>query len=152
MHLHHLNCVLLDPGSGCASPLSIDGVAFWCCYLVDFKVLNGPSRTNGARPLHFEYVTSSHLKLIGVFISDVSYNKWAIPLWIKFHTGFMSFICKTVSLSSVLGMFPEHFSNETRPPFWNGYKHPIWVYLSPNMEGLSILGDRYTSTELKNKV
>ena len=27
-HLHHLNCVLLDPGSGCASPLSIDGVAF----------------------------------------------------------------------------------------------------------------------------
>ena len=28
MHLHHLNCVLLDTGSGCASPLSIDGVAF----------------------------------------------------------------------------------------------------------------------------
>ena len=28
MHPHHLNCVLLDPGSGCASPLSIDGVAF----------------------------------------------------------------------------------------------------------------------------
>ena len=28
MHSHHLNCVLLDPGSGCASPLSIDGVAF----------------------------------------------------------------------------------------------------------------------------
>ena len=27
-HLHHLNCVLLDPGSGCASPLSIDGVTF----------------------------------------------------------------------------------------------------------------------------
>ena len=25
---HHLNCVLLDPGSRCASPLSIDGVAF----------------------------------------------------------------------------------------------------------------------------
>ena len=51
MHLHHLNCVLLDPGSGCASPLSIDGVVFWCCYLVNFKNLNGPSRTNGARPL-----------------------------------------------------------------------------------------------------
>ena len=44
--------MLLDTGSGCASPLSIDGVAFWCWYLVDFKVLNGPSRTNGARPLH----------------------------------------------------------------------------------------------------
>src|ERR1700744_4018958 len=43
VHLHHLNCVLLDPGSGCASPLSIDSVVFWCCYLVDFKVLNGPS-------------------------------------------------------------------------------------------------------------
>ena len=28
MHSHHLNCVLLDPGSGCASPLSIDGVTF----------------------------------------------------------------------------------------------------------------------------
>ena len=28
MHLHHLNCVLLDTGSGCASPLSIDGVVF----------------------------------------------------------------------------------------------------------------------------
>ena len=28
VHLHHLNCVLLDPGSGCASPLSIEGVAF----------------------------------------------------------------------------------------------------------------------------
>ena len=28
MHLLHLNCVLLDPGSGCTSPLSIDGVAF----------------------------------------------------------------------------------------------------------------------------
>ena len=28
MHSHHLNCVLLDTGSGCASPLSIDGVAF----------------------------------------------------------------------------------------------------------------------------
>ena len=28
MHPLHLNCVLLDTGSGCASPLSIDGVAF----------------------------------------------------------------------------------------------------------------------------
>ena len=28
VHLHHLNCVLLDPGSGCASPLSINSVAF----------------------------------------------------------------------------------------------------------------------------
>ena len=28
VHPHHLNCVLLDPGSGCASPLSIDGVTF----------------------------------------------------------------------------------------------------------------------------
>ena len=28
MHPHHLNCVLPDPGSGCASPLSIDGVMF----------------------------------------------------------------------------------------------------------------------------
>ena len=28
VHLHHLNCVLLDPGSGCASPHSIEGVAF----------------------------------------------------------------------------------------------------------------------------
>ena len=28
MHPLHLNCVLLDPSSGCASPLSIDGVAF----------------------------------------------------------------------------------------------------------------------------
>ena len=27
VHPHHLNCVLLDPGSGCASPLSIDGIA-----------------------------------------------------------------------------------------------------------------------------
>ena len=27
-HLHHLNCVLLDPGSRCASPHSIDGVTF----------------------------------------------------------------------------------------------------------------------------
>ena len=25
-HLHHLNCVLLDPSSRCASPHSIDGV------------------------------------------------------------------------------------------------------------------------------
>ena len=31
MHSHHLNCVLLDTGSGCASPLSIDGVAFGGC-------------------------------------------------------------------------------------------------------------------------
>ena len=52
VHPLHLNCVLLDTGSGCASPLSIDGVACWCCYLVDFKGFNGPSRTNGARPLH----------------------------------------------------------------------------------------------------
>ena len=51
VHPLHLNCVLLDTGGGCASPLSIDGVAFWCCYLVDFKGFNGPSRTNGARPL-----------------------------------------------------------------------------------------------------
>ena len=28
VHLHHLNCVQLDPGSGCTSPHSIDGVAF----------------------------------------------------------------------------------------------------------------------------
>ena len=28
MHSLHLNCVLLDTGSGCASPLSIDGVMF----------------------------------------------------------------------------------------------------------------------------
>ena len=28
MHLHHLNCVLLDTSSGCASPLSIDGIVF----------------------------------------------------------------------------------------------------------------------------
>ena len=28
VHPHHLNCVLLDPGSRCASPLSIDGVTF----------------------------------------------------------------------------------------------------------------------------
>ena len=28
VHPHHLNCVLLDPGSGCASPLSIDGIVF----------------------------------------------------------------------------------------------------------------------------
>ena len=28
MHSPHLNCVLLDTGSGCASPLSIDSVAF----------------------------------------------------------------------------------------------------------------------------
>ena len=28
MHPHHLNCVLFDPDSGCASPHSIDGVAF----------------------------------------------------------------------------------------------------------------------------
>ena len=28
VHSHHLDCVLLDPGSGCTSPLSIDGVAF----------------------------------------------------------------------------------------------------------------------------
>ena len=28
VHLHHLNCVLLDPDSGCASPLSIDSIAF----------------------------------------------------------------------------------------------------------------------------
>src|ERR1700744_4754449 len=28
VHSHHLNCVLLDTGSGCASPLSIDGVSF----------------------------------------------------------------------------------------------------------------------------
>ena len=28
VHLHHLNCVLLDPGSGCASPLSIDSITF----------------------------------------------------------------------------------------------------------------------------
>ena len=28
VHLHHLNCVLLDPGSGCTSPHSIEGIAF----------------------------------------------------------------------------------------------------------------------------
>ena len=28
VHFHHLSCVLLDTGSGCASPLSIDGVTF----------------------------------------------------------------------------------------------------------------------------
>ena len=60
VHPHHQNCVLLDTGSGCASPLSIDGIAFWCCYLVDFKVLNGPSRTNGARPLHHV----NHLRVV----------------------------------------------------------------------------------------
>ena len=52
MHSHHLNCVLLDTGSGCASPLSIDGVAFGVGAWSISRILNGPSRTNGARPLH----------------------------------------------------------------------------------------------------
>ena len=51
VHPHHLNCVLLDPGSGCASPLSIDGICVLCCHLVDFKNLNGPSLTDGVRLL-----------------------------------------------------------------------------------------------------
>ena len=94
MHPHHLNCVLLDPGSGCASPLSIDGIAFGVVTWSTSRI-----STVQVRQTVLDHYTKRHGPFkIRKVLSPITYQLELPPQWKihdVFHVDLLTPYCKT---------------------------------------------------------